>query len=167
SKLLNAPGFLYVIKDGGNTVQYSPNRGSNWYHVNSGLENTSTSCIVRNTGGELFCGTKHRGIYKANESLISVSHISANIPKEFKLFNNFPNPFNPSTMIKFDVPFESRVSVVIYDLTGKEIEKLTDQYYKPGQHQISWNGSEFSSGVYIVTLYSEQNTLSKKIVLLK
>ncbi len=158
---------IYTIQDWGNKFYYSTNLGSNWDQSSSGLENVSTCALTLSSSGELFCGTVNRGIYKANASIISVSPISGNTPKEFKLFDNFPNPFNPSTIIKFDVPFESLVSIVIYDLTGREIEKLTDQYYKPGQYEIDWNGSEFSSGVYIVTLYSEQHTLSKKIVLLK
>lgn len=166
-KLLIAPNNIYVIKEWGSTVYYSTNRGSNWYQVNSGLENTYTSCIARNTSGELFCGTENRGIYRANESIIPVSQISNTVPKDFRFFNNYPNPFNPVTNFRFEIPIESFITIKIFDMAGKEIYALKDQYYTPGYYEISWDGSDFASGIYLVKFFTDNYFNTQKIVLLK
>jgi hypothetical protein len=75
------------------------------------------------------------------------------LPREFALYQNFPNPFNPSTTIRFDMPVDGVVTAVIYDLLGQRIRILLDDKREAGSHSISWNGRdeggiEVSSGVY-------------------
>jgi hypothetical protein len=78
----------------------------------------------------------------------------ADIPSEFMIADNYPNPFNPSTTIRYDIPSESRVTLTIYDILGREIQRLVDGVVEPGYHVAVWDGRGISgslvaSGVYI------------------
>ncbi len=90
----------------------------------------------------------------------------------FKLDNNYPNPFNPSTQISFSVGKESQVSVDIYSILGQRIKNLTSKNYSVGNYQITWDGTDnygkqVAAGVYIYRLSSDYFTDSKKMVLMK
>ncbi|MBF8248867.1 MAG: 5'-nucleotidase domain-containing protein [Bacteroidetes bacterium] len=83
--------------------------------------------------------------------------ISVNPPDRFELFQNYPNPFNPSTAISYQLSADSRVSLRIYDLLGREVARLVDQDKPAGYHQESWNAVPYSSGMYIYQLtYTDQ-----------
>ncbi len=84
----------------------------------------------------------------------------------FCLFN-YPNPFNPSTTIKFAVPKSSNVKIAVYDLTGKELEVLVNEHVQPGTYQTAWNASKYSSGIYFYKLTSDNFTETKKMILIK
>ena len=70
------------------------------------------------------------------------------IPKEFALYQNFPNPFNPSTEIKFDLPKQSEVLIAVYDMLGREVARLVDGEIKAGSHAIKWNALNQTTGIY-------------------
>lgn len=70
-------------------------------------------------------------------------------PESFELFQNYPNPFNPTTTIAYQLPLESRVRLVIYDLLGKEVSTLVDGHRSAGYHQAEWDASSVSSGLYV------------------
>jgi hypothetical protein len=94
------------------------------------------------------------------------------LPKGMILHANYPNPFNPSTTIKFDIPQAGNVQLVIYDLNGRRISTLIDDNLAAGSHQVSWNGLDasgitVSSGVYIYRLQSMGTVLSRKLTLLR
>ena len=78
--------------------------------------------------------------------------VSSEIPTEFKLYENFPNPFNPSTSIQYDIPENSSVKLVVYDVTGKEVTTLVNETMAAGKYEAVWNGQEFASGVYFAKL---------------
>ena len=97
------------------------------------------------------------------------------IPKEFALHNNYPNPFNPVTKIKFDIPPSKSYGLVqggmtfltIYDILGKEVATLVSQQLKPGTYEVEWNAAAYPSGVYFYKLTTPDFTETKKMVLLK
>jgi len=85
------------------------------------------------------------------------------IPKEFALLQNYPNPFNPNTVIRYHVPRYSRVVIKIYDITGREVTVLVDDYFKPGYYEVVWDsrrrdGVEVSSGVYFYVMEAVEDT---------
>ena len=88
-------------------------------------------------------------------------------PKEFKLYNNYPNPFNPATIIKFDVPKKSFIKIKIYDITGKEISNLVNMEMEPGGYEISWNGTNYASGVYFYKIETGDYIKVMKMMLIK
>lgn len=92
---------------------------------------------------------------------------STNIPEVFKIHINYPNPFNPSTKIRFDVQRYSMVRIVVYDLTGKEIQTLVNEKIQPGRYEISFYGSQLPSGVYFYKMITEDYIETKKMLLIK
>ena len=70
------------------------------------------------------------------------------IPQEFYVSQNFPNPFNPSTTIKYSIPEESRVKINIYNSIGEVVESLINEVFSPGNYEIIWNAQNYPSGIY-------------------
>lgn len=98
---------------------------------------------------------------------IGVQQIGNEIPKSYSLYQNYPNPFNPETKIKFQVPENGYVKIVIYNSAGKEIAILADQSLMAGMYETNWNAAEFPSGIYFYTLISNRFTETRKMVLVK
>ncbi len=89
------------------------------------------------------------------------------IPKVYNLYQNFPNPFNPSTVIKFDIPENSNVQLVVYDLLGRTVDNLVNERLNAGQYEINWNAGNLASGIYYYKLTSGNNVFVKKLILVK
>ena len=70
------------------------------------------------------------------------------VPANYILMNNYPNPFNPSTVIKFSLPYDSHVELNIYNTLGQLVERLFDSNQSAGDHKVIFNASKFSSGIY-------------------
>lgn len=87
--------------------------------------------------------------------------------KEYELVQNYPNPFNPSTVIRYQLPKESEVKLRIFDVLGREITTLIDQYQKEGRYEVEFNASKLASGVYIYRLEADDFVNSKKMLLVK
>lgn len=91
----------------------------------------------------------------------------ASHPKEFKLFDAYPNPFNPNTTISFSLPESSKAKLEIYDVLGKLVTTAINAELERGVYHYKWNASGLASGVYIYKLTTEQFVSSKKLVLMK
>ena len=96
----------------------------------------------------------------------------APLPSTFALHQNYPNPFNPVTTIRYDVPDNGLVRIIIYDLTGRKIRTLVDGISTPGRYAITWNGTDdfgqsVSSGMYFYRMKSTDFQSVKKLMLLK
>jgi hypothetical protein len=93
------------------------------------------------------------------------------VPDKFNLSQNYPNPFNPSTKIDFDLPFDSRVNVVVYDLSGREVRTLVNEARKAGYNTVQFNASDLASGVYLYRMTAKFNgqdfVMTKKMVMIK
>jgi hypothetical protein len=89
------------------------------------------------------------------------------IPKVFALYQNYPNPFNPATDIKYDIPNESFVKLVIYDMLGRELSVLVNEAQKPGSYTAKWNPENMPSGVYAYKLTAGDFQKTMKMILLK
>jgi flagellar hook assembly protein FlgD len=104
---------------------------------------------------------------------LGVENTGGALPSGFKLFNNFPNPFNPSTMIMFNIPIGVEVRLTVYNLLGAEIATIYNDYVQPGQYQAIWNGRDMKgnlvpSGTYLFELNSGSYFRQvKKMTLLK
>ena len=88
-------------------------------------------------------------------------------PTEFSLQQNFPNPFNPSTQIKFSVPQTTDVKVFITDLLGREVATLVNDNLVAGNYSVDFNANNLSSGIYFYTLITDNFKQSKKMILMK
>ena len=113
-------------------------------------------------------GGDNQEIYSAvvdySVGIIQNSSVS---PENYNLYQNFPNPFNPSTSIKFDIPKKSFVRVSVYDAIGREVAALVNNDLSPGEYSVDWNAAAFPSGVYFYRINTGQYTEIKKMMLIK
>jgi hypothetical protein len=116
--------------------------------------------------------TSHLDIYalrtdgNLNFPPIGIQNFSGEIPAEFKLFQNFPNPFNPKTTIKYDLPKDGFVTFKVYDVLGKELYSVTE-HKSAGTYQITLDGTNYASGLYFYRIESGSFVETKKMVLIK
>jgi len=96
-----------------------------------------------------------------------VVNIEITNPYHFKLFGNYPNPFNPSTTINFQIQDEGIVTLIVYDILGNEIAILVNEYKEPGNYNVSYDASSLSSGTYIYQLRMNGFVETKKLILIK
>ena len=91
----------------------------------------------------------------------------SSVPEIYSLSQNYPNPFNPVSTIRYEVPKSGDVSLIVYDILGREVTRLVDSYLEPGSHQVRWNASDFASGIYFYRLQAGDFVQTRKMVLLK
>jgi hypothetical protein len=89
------------------------------------------------------------------------------IPTKYELYSNYPNPFNPQTLIRFDIPKGSFTTLKVYDVLGSEVQTLVNEYKQPGAYSIEFDGSNLASGIYFYRIESASFTSVKKMVLVK
>jgi photosystem II stability/assembly factor-like uncharacterized protein len=153
-------------------IYFTGNNGANWitqYTAPSG----NYGHITKSRGGipTLYAVRSNGGISKAT-GLVGLNTISNRIPKEFILMQNYPNPFNPSTKIRFEIPPIDRshafdVQIIIYDMLGREVALLVNEELNPGSYSVTFDGSNYASGVYYYTIYAGSFTDTKKMMLVK
>jgi len=98
--------------------------------------------------------------------------LNAALPQTSALYPNYPNPFNPSTAIRYDLSTAGRVRLGVYDLTGQRIRQLLDSHQPAGNYQLEWNGANtagntVASGVYLLRLETDQGILVRKMSMIK
>ncbi|MDD5361894.1 MAG: T9SS type A sorting domain-containing protein [Ignavibacteria bacterium] len=96
-----------------------------------------------------------------------ISQISAEIPGDYKLYNAYPNPFNPSVNIKFALPQNAHVILKIYDILGKEVAILLNEKMNAGLYTFQWNANGLPSGIYFYRIGTDKFTDTKRILLIK
>ncbi|MCH7878323.1 MAG: T9SS type A sorting domain-containing protein, partial [candidate division Zixibacteria bacterium] len=116
-------------------------------------------------------------ILTASSELISVEAVDYNgnalnsattlVPTSFELHQNFPNPFNPSTKISFEVPSASEYTVTIYNVAGQKVHEITGSAGSAGTVLVEWNASNQASGIYFYNVKTDNASATKKMVLLK
>jgi hypothetical protein len=156
---------LFVGTDSGG-VFLSSNNGTSWTAVNDGLTNTHVSALAV-FGANLFAGTIDGVWRRPLSQLVSVPLASNELPKEFDLGANYPNPFNPSTTVSYQLPVNSFVTLKIFDVLGCEVATLVNEERSAGSYGAQWNAEGFSSGVYLMRMQANNFFATKKIVLMK
>jgi hypothetical protein len=89
------------------------------------------------------------------------------VPTEVSLSNAYPNPFNPVTMLSYDVPSDMAVSMGVYDVRGRLVDELVNNMHEPGRYDVTWNADQFSSGVYMIKLTAGSTVEIQKVMLVK
>jgi hypothetical protein len=159
-----------------------------WYSFSTGYGETSlASTSLRSLIGDPIVGTSSSegsnisGGFFSNPVFIILTAVNekanSDIPSTFQLNQNYPNPFNPVTNIKFSLPKQSSVKIIIYDLLGRRVKTLLDENHSAGYFTVRWSGDndfniKVSSGIYFLSFsaIAEDNnkyTSIKKMILLK
>ena len=118
-----------------------------------------TNGIIKYRLKQIDCDGKYKFYYCEN--------IESNAIQSDKLFQNFPNPFNPETTIKFQVFYEGNVKINIYNILGQRIKTIYDEYKMPGIYSVYFNAGDLPSGVYIYSLDKDNISIKKKMHLIK
>jgi len=132
-------------------------------HTYESAGNHSVSLTTTGPGGR-DTEVKSDFIKVTSETAISEQ---TNIPKEFHLYANYPNPFNPSTIFKYSIPKSASVKLLIFNSKGEIIVELVNKYQNPGNYTIFWDASKHSSGIYLYQLITSEFTDVKKCILIK
>ncbi len=158
---VSGSGFLYKTTNGGTT-----------WGVNSSLPTTNTINSIKffdnNTGiligddGMILKTTNGGGYY-----LTEIVPINNSVPDEFILKQNYPNPFNPVTNINFSLPKEGFVSIKVYDVTGRMVKTLVNEVIETGNYTVTFDGSQFASGIYFYRLETNNFMETKRMMLVK
>ena len=114
-----------------------------------------------NDGG----GDEYALKYAKRAPTTGVEEIS--IPMVFHLAQNYPNPFQSSTSIKYSLPKSSNVKIQIYNIKGQLVETLIDRPLPAGIHTVDWDGKDMSSGIYFCKLYADNGSITKKMLLVR
>ncbi|MDZ4711468.1 MAG: T9SS type A sorting domain-containing protein, partial [bacterium] len=170
----------------------STNGGDNWtdYIVSdhkflpkslsgAGAGNQGDNIGITHTNNKLFpvWNDDITGVYQVwtapiDLNTIGIIQISNEIPDAYSLSQNFPNPFNPGTIIKFDITRvesgETRdTKLVVYDVTGKEVTTLVNEKLSPGSYQANFDGRNYPSGIYLYSLQTGNYSQTKRMILIK
>lgn len=94
-------------------------------------------------------------------------HDDPELADQVRLSQNYPNPFNPVTQIEFELPSSKEITLAVYDVTGRKVATLADGIYQAGAHQVEFDGSHLSSGVYLYRLHTENREVSRQMLLVK
>ena len=105
--------------------------------------------------------------YEWGESFNDPDNSAGIIPDMFKLYAAYPNPFNPSTTLRMDLPENANVKLLIFDITGREVARLADSYMSAGVHNLTFDASTLSSGVYFACMMTESYNKTQKLLLVK
>ena len=106
-------------------------------------------------------------LFTNKTSSFGILDLNFNLPNEYLLSQNYPNPFNPVTTIRYSIPKESKVSLIVYDITGREIKSLVNDLKTAGNYSVVFNGSSLASGIYFYRLKAANFVQTKKLVLVK
>jgi hypothetical protein len=148
-----------------------------WQRTYGGADNDRAGDVaLADNGGYVVAGStvpsgsRNSSIWvikTAPDPVLATEPNATSLTERFDLYPNFPNPFNPSTQISFDLPTTGHVLLKVFDITGRQVEILTDGLMSAGHHQLSFDGHTFSSGVYFYQLTHDRQTQTRKMLLLK
>jgi photosystem II stability/assembly factor-like uncharacterized protein len=179
------PSISCIVTDGHNLfagsmtfgVLLSRDLGESWTEVNSGLAYYTVQPVLTYTpirslcivGTELWAGSWGKGIWRCSlvDLLTSVQNNETHNPVAPVLFQNFPNPFNPSTVITFIVPSRATVTLTVFDILGRQVATLVDGILNPGYKSVQWNVRQLPTGTYIYQLKVGNTIQAKTMLLLK
>jgi hypothetical protein len=148
------------------TILNNPNAVSN---ICAGVTAHCINDTVRifQPGGYTTVGTTNLVVLGCGPTIVGNSTITSNVPSAYLLSQNYPNPFNPSTKISFSLPKAGNVKLVVYDILGKEVATLINDYRTAGTHSVEFNASNLASGVYLYRIESGDFKETKRMMLVK
>ncbi|NQV19232.1 MAG: T9SS type A sorting domain-containing protein [Armatimonadetes bacterium] len=156
--------ILWICNDG--LVKMDDYEWAIFNHENSPLPSNYIRCVAIDDDGTKWIGT-YRGLFAYNENLVVVHdefQVEENAPR---LIHNYPNPFNPTTTISYQLTADSDVDLKIYNVKGQLGETLVNEFKPSGKHSIVWNAEKQASGIYFYKLKAGDFEEIRKMILLK
>ncbi len=162
----NPDEILLGIYSTDHIVLRTTNGGATWNDFADGmlLPGRVNSIVFDTLNNRVYAGASS-GLY-IHETLTSISP-DPKLIEHFALFQNYPNPFNPSTTIQYSIPKGGIVSLVIYDVLGRQVAVLESGIKSAGSHSVNFDASSLASGVYMYRLQAEEFNVIKKMLVVK
>ncbi|HLF19285.1 MAG TPA: T9SS type A sorting domain-containing protein, partial [Bacteroidota bacterium] len=136
--------------------------------VGSGTGRRFASFGVKQLAGAQTSGVIYFDQLTVGNAITGVDRIgSTALPDNFRVYQNYPNPFNPSTMIRYDVPEDAHVKIVVYNTLGQEVETLVNDTRSAGTYAVPFNTTTLPSGVYFYRLESRGYAETRKMILMR
>jgi hypothetical protein len=149
-------------------VYLSTNNGTNWIDKNQGFNIVPIIYTLILSDDLIYAGSFGQSVWKRLLSEIQgVKQISGLVPSSFSLERNYPNPFNPNTVIRYSLTGNRFVTLKVFDVLGKEVATLVNEKQSPGTYQVEFVGSNLPSGVYFYRIIAGDFTDTKGMILLK
>jgi len=144
----------------------STNGGTTWQNTN--LTNTRFNSIT-SFGKNIWVAGDYGKLLKCNNIIPStIRNINSDVPKDYLLYQNFPNPFNLSTNIRYQITKNSFINLKVFDILGKEIQSMVNDKQKPGTYEVNFIGSNLASGIYYYSLFADGVRMdTKRMALIK
>jgi uncharacterized delta-60 repeat protein len=158
------------------TLKYNITGQQMWEQRYNGPANgvdAALSIFVDNAGNSFVAGNSQGSGSSSDyatirySTTVGIDPVSSEIPDKYKLYDNYPNPFNPVTKIKFDVPAQSFTKLIVYDITGKTIGTLVNQDLNAGSYVYNFDAAGLSSGVYFYKIQAGDFNDVRKMMLVK
>ncbi|MBM4158701.1 MAG: T9SS type A sorting domain-containing protein [Ignavibacteria bacterium] len=143
------------------------NGGVNWIQQTVGVTDSFYDLEFINYNTGWICGQNGRILKTTNGGSTWIKPINTEVPESYALRQNFPNPFNQVTKIQFEIPESKFVTLIVYDILGKEIAALVNEKLSPGKYVINFNENGLSSGIYFCKLQTNNYSAVKKMVLIR
>jgi len=161
-------GYDYYYGPSTDVIYRTTDGGSTWADQRTGATHWLRSICLTDANTETAVGDSGTILHTTNGGVSFVEEEKIDkIPSTYILSNNFPNPFNPSTKIKYSIPQSSNVVIKVFDILGNEIETLVNEVKTSGTYELTWNVENLPSGVYFYQLKAGNFVQTKKMILLK
>lgn len=166
SLCINSLGHLFVASRTAGIFR-STDHGVAWTDISSGLSNLDVRCCIVDASGFAYLGTYGDGVFRSVEPTLNVTEPNGQKPALFSLLQNYPNPVNPSTRIRYGLPYAAFVRLTIYNTLGQEIIQLVNEYQPPGYHEATFRADAIASGIYFYRLQAGSYIQTRKMVILR
>ncbi len=161
-------GSNVFVGTGGSGVCQSTNNGTSWIPINQGFNTIHTLVSLLIANNFILAGTLGNSVWRRPLSeVIGIQNISMEIPLSYSLSQNYPNPFNPITTIRYAIPHNGYVRLIVFDALGKEIETLVNEKQSAGTYEATFNASQLPSGVYFYRLTTDNFSDTMRMLLVK
>jgi hypothetical protein len=149
-------------------IYVSTNNGQDWFKKNEGFPSLTSINSLYIFNNYIYAGCPYLWRRPLSELITGVNNINSEIPSSFSLLQNYPNPFNPTTNIKYQITNNKYISLKIFDILGKEVTTLVNEKQVAGTYEVSFDASNFSSGIYFYSLFVDGIRIdTKRMVLIK
>ncbi|MBS1515475.1 MAG: T9SS type A sorting domain-containing protein [Bacteroidetes bacterium] len=165
NKIISFNNFLFACSN--SRIYKSSDLGNSWVQIYTQQSGRLVNSIWSNSE-YIFASIGNSGLIKRSlAEVIGITTSSSAVSNYFSLHQNYPNPFNPNTVISFQLPINSSVSLRVYDINGREVSELVNEKLSAGEYKIDFNGASLPSGVYYYKMTTENFSETKKMILVK
>jgi len=168
-EFIYGPAVQNLSATGSVGLNYAPGGSGNVLSATPGNPCTATTWSTTSCNNSVPYNTTNlaSGTVYAFVCVTGINPISSEVPNVYSLSQNYPNPFNPATIISYGIPKPGNVKLIVYDLLGREVATLVNEFQQAGRYKVDFDGSKLASGMYIYRIESGSFTDSKKMLLVK